>query len=454
MSIETHVAAPVRHPVDQIPSWWKTLAFGLQHVLTFYAAAVAVPVLLASALKLPKDVLEHLISADLFTCGIASLIQAVGIGRIGVRLPLLQGVSFTALAPMIAIGAAGHGGVEGLRDVYGSVIASGIITFFIAPWFAKLARFLPPVVTGTVILVIGITLLPVATNDIFADSVVVGGHGYLKGLYYGLGTLLCVLLIQKFGRGFLSSIAVLLGLIIGTVVAWCAGDAHFGDVAKAGNFAMTTPFHYGLPHFHIIPILSITIVMMVSLMETCGNLYAVGEIVDKPITRKDIVSAVRADGLATCLGGIFNSFPYTCFAENVGLVRLTQVKSRWVVACAACIMIILGCIPKLSAVVAGIPLAVLGGASLAMFAAVAVVGVQMLSRARLDRPNNVIIVGTSLALSSLMTTQPQLIADFPSWAQVVFGSGIPVGAFSALALHILFNCLPSRNSGQHLESAE
>ncbi|MBR0560439.1 nucleobase:cation symporter-2 family protein [Neokomagataea anthophila] len=454
MTINTHVIASERHPVDQVPSWWKTIAFGLQHVLTFYAAAVAVPVLLASALKLPKDVLEHLISADLFTCGIASLIQAVGIGRIGVRLPLLQGVSFTSLAPMIAIGASGHGGVDGLRDVYGSVIASGIITFFIAPWFAKLARFLPPVVTGTVILVIGITLLPVATNDIFADSVVVGGHGYLKGLYYGLGTLLCVLTIQKLGRGFFSSIAVLIGLIIGTAVAWFAGDAHFSDVARSENFAMTTPFYFGLPHFQIIPILSITIVMMVSLMETCGNLYAVGEIVDKPITRRDIVSAVRADGLATCLGGIFNSFPYTCFAENVGLVRLTQVKSRWVVATAACIMIILGCIPKLSAIVAGIPLAVLGGASLAMFAAVAVVGVQMLSRARLDRPNNVIIVGTSLALSSLMTTQPHLIADFPSWAQVIFGSGIPVGAFSALVLHILFNCLPSRNSGQHLDTAD
>ncbi|GBR50741.1 xanthine/uracil permease [Neokomagataea thailandica NBRC 106555] len=347
---------------------------------------------------------------------------------------------------MIAIGAAGHGGVEGLRDVYGAVIASGIITFFIAPWFAKLARFLPPVVTGTVILVIGITLLPVATNDIFADSVVVSGHGYLKGLYYGIGTLLFILLIQKFGKGFIASIAVLIGLICGTLCAWLLGDAHFSDVLQANNFSVTTPFHFGLPSFHFLPILSITIVMMVSLMETCGNLYAVGEIVDRPIEQKDIVSAVRADGLATFLGGIFNSFPYTCFAENVGLVRITQVKSRWVVACAACIMIVLGCIPKLSAVVAGIPLAVLGGASLAMFAAVAVVGVQMLSKAQLDKPNNVIIVGTSLALSSLMTTQPHVISDFPQWAQVVFGSGIPVGAFTALLLHILFNCFGKKEA--------
>ena len=373
MTAETIAAAKTAaatHPVDEKLPMPQLVTYGMQHVLAFYAGAVLVPILVAGGLGLSTEQLIHLINADLFTCGIASLIQSVGIGRsIGVRLPLLQGVTFTAVSPMIAIGMAAGGGTDGLLAIYGAVIVAGIATFLVAPYFARLVRFFPPVVTGTVILIIGIALLPVAAND------VVEGMGpnaiqnpvLAKNMAYALGTLLLIVFIQRFFRGFLATVAVLIGLVVGTLVAWALGDAKFDAVASSPLVGYTAPFYFGWPTFSFTAIVSMCVVMLITMVETTGDVYATGEIVRKRIRRDDIARAIRADGLATTLGGVLNSFPYTCFAENVGLVRLTQVRSRWVVAMAGVIMIVLGSLPKAAAIVAGIPHPVLGGAALAMF---------------------------------------------------------------------------------------
>ncbi len=355
------------HAVDERLPLPRLATYGLQHVLAFYAGAVLVPILVANSLGLSTAQLIHLINADLFTCGIASLIQSVGIGRkIGVRLPLLQGVTFTAVSPMIAIGLAVGGGTEGLLTIYGSVIIAGVATFFVAPWFARLVRFFPPVVTGTVILIIGIALLPVAANDVVAG---LGPNSIQKpvlghNLAYALGTLFLIVAIQRISKGFLGTIAVLLGLVIGTLVAWILGDTQFGAVTTAPWVGYTAPFYFGVPTFSLMAIISMCVVMVITMVETTGDVYATGEIVGMPIMRDDIARAIRADGLATTIGGVLNSFPYTCFAENVGLVRMTQVRSRWVVAAAGVIMIVLGSLPKAGAIVAGIPHPVLGGAAL------------------------------------------------------------------------------------------
>jgi len=429
------------HPVDEVLPLPSLATYGLQHVLAFYAGAVLVPILVANALGLSTEQLIHLINADLFTCGIASLIQSVGIGpKIGVRLPLLQGVTFTAVSPMIAIGIAAGGGTDGLLSIYGSVIVAGLATFFVAPWFAKLVRFFPPVVTGTVILVIGIALLPVAAND------VVEGLGpnaiqnpvLARNLAYAMGTLLLIVAVQRIFRGFLGTIAVLIGLVAGTLVAWLLGDAHFEAVADAPLVGFTTPFYFGIPTFSLMAIISMCVVMLITMVETTGDVYAAGAIVGKPIAGGDIARAVRADGLATTIGGVLNSFPYTCFAENVGLVRMTGVRSRWVVAAAGVIMIVLGSLPKAAAIVAGIPHPVLGGAALAMFAAVAVVGIQTLARVDFDDHRNGVIVGTSLGLAMLCTAQPFVAGAVPAWLSILFGSGITLGALSAIVLNALF----------------
>ncbi len=296
-------------------------------------------------------------------------------------------------------------------------------------------------VTGTIILIIGIALLPVAASDI------VMGNGpdaiqnpvLLTNLFYAFGTLALIVAIQRLFHGFMATVAVLVGLIVGTLVAWALGDAHFAEVGSAQWLGYTSPFFFGIPTFSVTAIFSMLIVMIITMVETTGDVYATGEIVRKRIRQDDIGRAIRADGLATFIGGVLNSFPYTCFAENVGLVRLTQVKSRWVVAAAAVIMIILGSLPKAAAIVAGIPLPVLGGAALAMFAAVAVVGVQTLSKVDFNNHGNIVIVSTSVGLGMLVTAQPFVAGAFPGWAHIIFGSGITLGALSALALNVIFN---------------
>jgi OHCU decarboxylase len=427
-----------KHPVDEVLPAGKLAVYGIQHVLAFYAGAVIVPILLASSIHLSTTQLIHLINADLFTCGIASIIQSAGFWKIGVRLPLLQGVTFTAVSPMIAIGLAAGGGTKGLVVIYGAVIVAGLFTFLIAPFFSRLIRYFPPVVTGSVITIIGIALLPVAALD------AVGGGSNPKpanggNLAYAVGTLLLIVLIQRFFRGFFATIAVLTGLVVGTLVAWALGDATFSSVSTSSWVGATTPFYFGWPKFSIAAIISMIVVMVITAVETTGDVFATGEIVDKRITRDDIARALRADGLATTIGGILNSFPYTCFAENVGLVRLTRIKSRWVVTAAGSFMIILGLLPKIAAIVASIPPPVLGGAALAMFATVAVVGIQTLSRVDFHDHRNVVIVGTSVGLAVLVTVQPDVSKAVPNWAQIILGSGITIGSLTAILLNLVFH---------------
>ena len=267
------------HPVDEVLPAGKLAVYGFQHVLAFYAGAVIVPILLAGAIGLSERDLIHLINADLFTCGIASIIQSVGFWRVGVRLPLLQGVTFTAVSPMIAIALAAGGGTQGLLVIYGSVIVAGLATFLIAPVFGKLIRFFPPVVTGSVITIIGIALLPVAALD------AVGGGsntqpGDPRNLAYALGTLAVIVLIQRIFRGFMATVAVLIGLVLGTLVAWGLGDAHFDSVGDSSWFGVTTPFWFGWPQFSAAAIISMIVVMLITAVETTGDVFATGEIVD------------------------------------------------------------------------------------------------------------------------------------------------------------------------------
>lgn len=432
-------ARPMKHPVDEILPIPKLAVYGFQHVMAFYAGAVIVPILLANAIGLTTAQLIHLINADLFTCGIASIIQSVGFWKIGVRLPLLQGVTFTAVSPMIAIGMAAGGGTDGLLVIYGAVIVAGLFTLLIAPYFSKLIRFFPPVVTGSVITIIGLALLPVAAAD------AAGGAGPTlnptsgKNMAYAMGTLALIVLIQRVFKGFMATVAVLIGLVVGTVVAFILGDAHFGSVATSSWFGVTTPFYFGWPKFALAAIVSLIVVMLITAVETTGDVFATGEIVEKRIVREDIARALRADGLSTIIGGVLNSFPYTCFAENVGLVRLTRIKSRYVVATAGLIMIILGLLPKAAAIVAGIPHPVLGGAALAMFATVAVVGFQTLSRVDFHDHRNVVIVSTSVGLAMYVTAEPDVAKAVPEWAQILLGSGITLGSITAIVLNLVFH---------------
>ena len=441
-----------KHPVNQVPSAPRTALLSVQHVLAFYAGAVVVPLIVAGGLKLDAATTVHLINADLFTCGIATLIQSIGFWRIGVRLPIVQGVTTMAISPMIAIGLAvnQHGGVEVLPTIYGAVIVAGLFTFFAAPLFAKLIRFFPPLVIGIVLTTMGTTLLGVSAADVIGrvDEQVPPMPITLRSLAYGLGTLAIIVLIQRFFKGFMGTLAVLAGLVIGTGVAAALGDTSFSEVGKSSWVAVTTPFYFGWPQFSLTACISMIVVMLLTMVETTGDVFATGEIVGKRIGKEEITAALRADGLSTTLGGILNSFPYTCFAQNIGLVRLTKVHSRWVVACAGGIMIILGVIPKAGAIVASIPSPVLGGASMALFANLTLVGIQTLSRVDLSDTRNGIILTTSIALAMLVSFKPAIADAFPAWAHIFFASGVTLGSISAILLNLLFFHVGPRSKGE------
>ena len=423
-----------RHPVDEMLPFGQLFTYGLQHVLAMYAGAVAVPLIIANALGLSREQLIYLINADLFTCGIATLIQTLGFWKMGIRIPIIQGVTFAAVTPMIIIGK-----THGLTGIYGSIIVAGLVTFLIAPYFSRLLRFFPPVVTGTIITIIGITLMPVAVRWAGGGNPAAPDFASANFIVVALITLVLVLFFYRYFTGFLSNIAVLLGLVCGTIIAMPFGLVNFSQVAGSAWLGITTPFAFGLPTFDVASIAAMVLVMLVVMTETTGDCIAIGEIIEKPITQDDLSRCLRADGFSTILGGILNSFPYTAFAQNVGLVGLTRVRSRFVVAAAGAILVVLGLFPKLAAVIAAIPSPVLGGAGIAMFGMVAASGVKTLSRVSFDGTHNIMVVAISIGVGMITLAVPNFYHNFPSWAQVILHSGITAGSIAAIILNAVLN---------------
>ncbi|SDQ12124.1 nucleobase:cation symporter-2, NCS2 family [Curtobacterium sp. UNCCL20] len=421
---------PTEDGVDTVPPLAKLLPLGLQHVLAMYAGAIAVPLIVGGALGFSSADLAFLISADLFVAGLATIVQSVGFWRFGVRLPLVQGVTFAAVGPMIAIGTE-----HGITAVYGATIACGVFMVVIAPWFAQLVRLFPPIVTGTVILIIGLSLMSVAAGWV-TDG---GKDGAAKPLdvAFAAGVLLAIVLVERFAPRGLARVSVLSGLLLGTVAAlFVPGMVDGSGIADASWFAFVTPFHFGLPTFDVASIVSMLVVGLVIMTETTGDMIAVGEVTGRPVSKRTLADGLRADGLGTVVGGVFNTFPYTAFAQNVGLVALTGVRSRYVATAAGGILVVLGLVPKVAAVVEAIPHAVLGGAGVALFGMVAASGIRTLSKVRFDN-RNVLVVALPLGIALLPTVAPSIYAAFPTWFTLVFDSGISAGAVAAILLNLL-----------------
>ncbi|HVJ49642.1 nucleobase:cation symporter-2 family protein [Desulfitobacterium sp.] len=426
--------AKVKHPVDELLPAGKLFLYGLQHVLAMYAGAVAVPLIIAAAAGLTKSETAFLINADLFTCGIATLLQTLGIWKLGIRLPVIQGVTFAAVTPMVMMAKAG-----GMQTIFGAVIIAGLVTFLIAPFFSKLIRFFPPVVTGSVITVIGVSLLPVGVNWA-AGGVGNKQYGSLTYIVVAAIVLVSILLINKYFKGFIANIAVLLGLVVGMIIAMPLGLVDFSGVGSAVWMGIDTPFHFGKPQFEVGAIISMILVMLVVMVESTGDFLAIGEMVGKKVGEEDLTRGLRADGLATMLGGVFNAFPYTAFAQNVGLVGLTGVKSRFVVATSGLILVVMGLFPKVATVIASLPNAVLGGAGIAMFGIVAASGIRTLSKVDFDKnPHNLFIVAISIGVGLIPLVAPDFFKMFPNWSQTIVHSGITLGSLTAIILNAFFN---------------
>jgi NCS2 family nucleobase:cation symporter-2 len=429
-------------PEDERLSIGSSFAYGFQHVLTMYGGIIAVPLIVGQAAGLPASDIGVLIAAALFMGGLATILQTIGIPFFGSQLPLVQGVSFASVATMVAI-VTGPGGI---RSVFGAVIASAAIGLLIAPVFSKVIRFFPPVVTGTVITTIGLTLMPVAANWAMGGNRTAENYGSMQNIGLAAVTLALVLLLSKLGNATISRLSILLAMIIGTLVAVVTGMANFSKVGEGPIVAFPTPFHLGAPTFEVAAIISMVIVVLVILTETMADILAVGEIVGTKVDSKRIAAGLRADMGSSLIAPVFGSFTQSAFAQNVGLVAVTKIKSRYVVAAGGVILVLLGLLPVLGRVVAAVPTAVLGGAGVVLFGTVAASGIRTLAKVEYRNNMNLIIVATSIGFGMIPIAAPAFYDKFPDWFATIFHSGISSAAVMAILLNLLFNHLKAGNS--------
>ncbi|MEK3808354.1 nucleobase:cation symporter-2 family protein [Bacillus sp. FSL H8-0547] len=412
---------------------FKVFSLGIQHVLAMYAGAIIVPLIVGGALGLTPEQLTYLVSIDIFMCGLATLLQVWKNKFFGIGLPVVLGCTFTAVGPMIAIGTE-----YGISSVYGAILVSGIFVILISTVFGKLAVFFPPVVTGSVVTIIGITLIPVAMNNM-AGGQGAADFGSPSNLALAFGVLLFIILLYRFFTGFIRAVSILIGLIAGTAAAAFMGKVDLQPVSEAGWFQIGKPFYFGTPTFEIAPILTMILVAIVSLVESTGVYYALGDLTKKNITKEDLAKGYRAEGVAYLFGAIFNAFPYTAYSQNVGLISLSGVKSRNVIYTAAGMLMVLGLVPKIAAFTTIIPEAVLGGAMIAMFGMVIAYGIKMLSKVEFASQENLLIIACSVGMGLGVTAVPDMFATLPESVKILTNNGIVAGSLTAILLNIVFN---------------
>ncbi|MBK5002168.1 purine permease [Pseudomonas sp. S31] len=438
--------SPAKRPEDENLGLGANLAYGLQHVLTMYGGIVAVPLILGQAAGLNPAEIGLLIAASLFAGGLATLLQTLGLPFFGCQLPLVQGVSFAGVATMGAILSSEGGG--GLPGVLGAVMAASFIGFLITPVFSRITKFFPPLVTGIVITTIGLTLMPVAARWVMGGNSASPEFGSVANIGLAALTFAIVLLLSKLGSAAISRLSILLAMVVGTLIAWSLGMADFSKVTEGPMFAFPTPFHFGMPTFHIAAILSMCIVIMVTLVETSADILAVGEIIDTKVDSKRLGNGLRADMASSILAPIFGSFTQSAFAQNVGLVAVTGVKSRYVVATGGVILVVLGLLPIMGRIIAAVPTPVLGGAGIVLFGTVAASGIRTLSKVSYKNNVNLIIVAASLGFGMIPIAAPTFYHQFPNWFETIFHSGISSSAIMAILLNLIFNHFTKGNSDQ------
>jgi uric acid transporter len=435
--------------VDERPPAVRTVVLGFQHVVVMYTGCVTVPLVFGAAAKLPTSTIGLLVNADLLVAGLMTLVQSLGVRKLlGVRLPVIAGASFTAVTPMILIAAQ-----YGIRAVYGSMIAAGLFGLLIAVPFSRIVRFFPPVVRGTAVAVIGLSLIGTAANLVVGSSTRAAGYASPAKLGLAAGIIVVVLVITRFARGFLAQTAVLLGLLLGIAGAAAMGMTDFSAVGGAHWFGLPALFRFGPPIFPIAAVASMCIVMLVIFTESTTYMLAVEEMTGHQLSGADLARGLATDALSGVVAGAVTSFPDTVFAQNVSLIRMSGVRSRFVTATAGIMLLALGLVPKLGEVVASVPAPVIGAVSLVMFAMVAGVGIRTLGQVDYDGNQNMLVVALALGIGMLPVVVPGIYRSFPSWVQIIAGGAITSAVITAFVLNLFFNHL-ARSKQPATETAD
>ncbi|MFC9434735.1 uracil-xanthine permease family protein [Nocardia sp. NPDC057030] len=419
--------------VDERLPFTHMLLLAWQHALVMYAGVIVVPIVVGTTLGLSAAELANLVSTDLVLAGIGTLLQALGLWKFGIRMPLVVGAASSGIVPMVLIGQS-----RGLPTVYGSLLVAGVIWVLVAPYFSRLLRLFPAVVTGTVIVLIGLTLIPVGVRLIAGSDPGDPGYGRLSHLALAGFTLASMVVFRRLFRGLLGQLAILLALVLGAIVGWSTGIGSLAHTGAGPIVGMMSPMHFGALQFHIPSILLFLVIVFVLMVEGAGQGLAVGEVVGKQVGPDDIARLLRVDGLLTALSGVFNGFVYTTFGQNIGLIALTKVRSRYPVAIVGVILLVLGIVQPVGRVAAAIPEPVIGAAAVLTFGALTVSGIQILARVDFDRSGNALIVMLSLSIGLIPAYAPRFYQHLPTMAEVVFHSGVATGTVLAVVLNLVF----------------
>jgi xanthine permease len=444
MSTDTSIGTPaqLRNP-DYTPPLAKAIPLGIQHVLAMFVSNVTPAIIVAGAAgfgfgsnspDFPQ--MLYMIQMSMFFAGIATLFQTIGFGPVGARLPIVQGTSFAFIPIMIPL-VAGKG-VEALPALFGGVLIGGLFHAFLGLFIGRIRFALPPLVTGLVVLMIGLALVKIGIQYAAGGIPAINKpeYGSLLNWSVALIVILVTLGLKFFTRGMWSVASVLLGLIAGYLVAMALGMVSFANVGRAATFAVPNPFHFGF-EFSLAAVIGFCLMAFVSAVETVGDVSGITKGgAGREATDKEIIGATYADGIGSAIAGIFGGLPNTSFSQNVGLIAMTGVMSRHVVTCGAVFLIIAGLIPKIGALITTIPIEVLGGGVIVMFGMVAAAGISMLSDVSWNR-RNMVIFAVALSVGLGLQLEPKALQYLPDTARILMTSGLLPAAFLAIILNLL-----------------
>jgi len=419
---------------DQVPPLAVALPLAAQHVLAMFASNLTPAVLIAGVIGASTGQAAALVQAALLCAGLATLLQTIGVGPVGSRLPLMMGTGFAFIAVAVPLAE-----TQGVAAVFGGVLVTALVQVAIGLGIHKVAFLFPPVVTGTIILVVGLGLLPSGIN-LAAGGV--GREGFGSWVNFGVAAvvLLLAVVLNQYGRGLLRTASVLFAVVAGYGVAAALGMVSLDGVADRPAVAAPTPFPFGI-EFTAVAVLSMAVLGVVNMVDSVGTVNAVTEGgAGRTATRRELRGGILAEGGSAALGGVFGALPTTMFSQNIGLVALTQQMSRWVVAIAGGALVVLAMLPQVAGVLASVPPPVLGGGVLVLFGMVCAIGIQMLAKDGLDA-RSLLVVAISVGLGRGIAAAPDAVAGITGRWSALFDSGIVVAALLAVVLNLV---LPGR----------
>jgi uracil-xanthine permease len=436
-------------PVDAVLPLSQLLLFGLQHVLVMAAVPITSVFLVAKALGLPAALTVNLISATFLLCGVGTLLQSFGPWKFGARLPFVMVPGGAPIVMFVTIAQQ-----RDLQTASGAVILTALFYFLVLPVFARCLRFFPKIVIGTLLLLVSINLVKVyggiiagkAGTPTFADPVNIG---------LALATIGFTVLFARLFKGTLGQLAVLLGLLAGTVLAAACGLMDFGAVAGGPVWSLPTLLPFGVPHFDLVAAVPLLIFSVISMVEATGQTVAVADVVGRKIDPRDAVPrTIRGDALVSLAGGFFGTSMIITSGENIGIVRATNVRSRYVTATAGAILVLVALSAPLGRLASAIPSAVVGGTAMVVFAIIGTMGIDMLRKVDLHERGNMFVLAGALTMGLLPIVVPGLYSRFPDMLQLVLGNGLAMGSITAVLLNVFFNRAPETSASTRIESVK